>query len=64
MTWFHRYARDHGLREVSCIPFSREVKENGIRGVPPFLGLEGSVLYAIEELRSGLCKGYGCRAKR
>jgi CO dehydrogenase maturation factor len=53
------YARDHGLRMVSCIPFSREVKENGIRGAPVFHGLKGPVLHAIEKLRSVLCEDTG-----
>jgi CO dehydrogenase maturation factor len=52
-----QYARSHGLRVVSCIPFSRQVKENGIRGVPAYHGVEGSILHAIKELRSHLCEG-------
>lgn len=50
------FARDHGLRAVSCIPFSRIVKENGIRGLPAFHGLKGPVLHAIEQLHSVLCE--------
>jgi len=53
------YARNHGLRMISWIPFSREVKEDGIKGIPAFRGLKGPMLHVFEQLREVLSEDTG-----